>query len=233
MSNPNNSVLIAHNIGKTFVQPGEDESGEAGKVSVLSGINLQVERGETVAIVGASGSGKSTLLHILGGLDIPTTGTVSLLGQAVEQLTEEARGKLRNRHLGFIYQFHHLLSEFSALENVAIPLLIARKTKAEANRRAADVLEAVGLAHRLHHRPAELSGGERQRAAIARALVAHPAAILADEPTGNLDTHTARQVFDLLLQRVRTEGSALVIVTHDRDLAARTDRQIILNLSNA
>ncbi|MEY4591790.1 MAG: outer rane-specific lipoprotein transporter subunit [Pseudomonadota bacterium] len=233
MNKTNRAVLIANNIGKTFIQPGEDESGQAGKVEVLSGINLHVERGETVAIVGTSGSGKSTLLHILGGLDTPTTGTVSLLGQPLEQLTEEARGKLRNQHLGFIYQFHHLLPEFSALENVAMPMLIGRKPKAEAEQRAAEILKAVGLGHRLHHRPAELSGGERQRAAIARALVAHPAAILADEPTGNLDTHTARQVFDLLIQRVRSEGSALVIVTHDRELAARTDRQIILDLARA
>lgn len=219
-------ILVANSLSKTFVQ---SSLGDEGKVEVLKDIHLQVTRGETVAIVGASGSGKSTLLHLLGGLDTPTSGTVSLLGHNLVTLSEESRGLLRNQHLGFIYQFHHLLAEFSALENVAMPLLIARKPKAEAEQRAADMLKAVGLGHRLQHRPAELSGGERQRAAIARALVTHPAAILADEPTGNLDTHTARVVFDLLLERVRDEGTALIIVTHDRELAARTDRQISLD----
>lgn len=227
MSEAARNVLIAQGLRKVFAQPAESDGD--GEVKVLDGVDLTLTAGETVAIVGASGSGKSTLLHLLGGLDTPSAGSIHLQGQSLSDLSEQQRGVWRNQHLGFIYQFHHLLAEFSALENVAMPLLIGRLPAAEAEARAADTLKAVGLGHRLQHRPAELSGGERQRAAIARALVTHPAAILADEPTGNLDTQTARTVFDLLLNRVREEGSSLIIVTHDRDLAARTDRQFTLH----
>jgi len=217
------TVLQAQNLGRTYSQ------GDL-SVNVLRGVSLQIAKGERVGIIGSSGSGKSTLLHLLGGLDTPTTGVVTIAGQDVSGLNQAKRGRLRNRCVGFVYQFHHLLPEFSAMENVSMPLLIGGKSKTDAAHAATELLERVGLGQRLRHKPAELSGGERQRAAIARALVNRPKVVLADEPTGNLDEDTAARVYELLLELNRDLGTSFLVVTHDTGLAAKMDR--VLQLSH-
>src|SRR6185503_5139123 len=217
MSDP---VISCRGLRKTYQGPQP--------VPVLLGVDLDIQKGERIAVMGRSGSGKSTLLHLLGGLDAPTSGTVFVQGRALSELSEAERGETRNRTLGFVYQFHHLLPEFSAIENVAMPLFIRRMERGSALQKARAVLDQVGLGKRLEHQPGELSGGERQRCAFARAMVTDPACVLADEPTGNLDSHTADEVFEAMLRLSAEHGTAFVSVTHDADLAARAERRFEL-----
>ena len=221
MSEPMDDVIRAEKLGKTYAEG-------TLHTPVFDALDITVARGETVAILGASGAGKSTLLHLLGGLDVPTGGEVFVAGQKMSALSDAERGRLRNRALGFVYQFHHLLPEFTALENVMMPVLLAGEGVPVARQRAQALLESVGLGHRLQHKPGELSGGERQRAAVARALVNNPMCVLGDEPTGNLDEKTAATVFAQMLELNRAQGTSLVLVTHDRRLARKLDRVLEL-----
>ena len=222
MSDPRTAVVRAEGLGKTYAEGSL-------RTPVFDGLDFEVHAGETVAVLGASGAGKSTLLHLLGGLDTPTVGEVYVDGQKMSALSDAARGLLRNRALGFVYQFHHLLPEFTALENVMLPVLLGGASIPVATSHARELLESVGLAHRLEHKPGELSGGERQRAAVARALVNRPACVLGDEPTGNLDEKTAAAVFAQMLELNRAHRTSLVLVTHDRGLARRLDRVLELH----